>query len=619
MRMVYSYQGEEKVFDSEKAKILIGRLDPYKGVVPDLDLSPDRFVSHRHACIWMVKGQYWIEDLDSKNGTFVEGADIKGKGRVALKPGVSMRMGHTMLKLVHEIKGKSLRIPKLRIALTCLPVVNYSLVNTDVPFLTGLTIYNDSSKPFKNAKLRVTLSDYAESQLVNIPLIPARGSYMVSPLPRFLFNPHRLRDLPEPETAPVEVYVNNERVPLTSPAEVKVLPANAWHCVGHEVALAGFVMPHSDAVAEIKSRARFELQRLLKGVKGWADAIESSDPKATEKTLKALYLCLQERYGITYEYEPRTYAPDWQMVRFHQEVLADLEGTCIDLALLFAACLESIHRDPLIIIVKIGRDPKSGVDLQHAVIGCWRNGIPVGRNGTPLWGPIISDEARVRNWVESGEILILDSKGFPQTKEFPEGMPFSECQKKGIDYVKNYPLFYAVDVVTARDAGITPMPFGKGAQFDRSAWLATFRASREAERLQSPAVGARHLLLGLLSLDDGLMGQVFAQFGKGVAGNVAKSVRASLRHTEAARRPLPKTNDWQAVIRRAKEIAASNSSLLVTEADLATALLETPSQVDKVLEREELSRQRCLDKLGALHGKGATPSEWHDSGFMQTV
>jgi len=69
------------------------------------------------------------------------------------------------------------------------------------------------------------------------------------------------------------------------------------------------------------------------------------------------------------------------------------------------------------------------------------------------------------------------------------------------------------------------------------------------------------------------------------------------------------------VIRRAKDVADGSGSLLVTEVDLAIALLETPSQVDKVLEREGLSRQQCLNELYALCGEGPIPSEWHSSGF----
>lgn len=495
-----------------------------------------------------------------------------------------------------------------RVELKCLSAVNYSLVHAGVPLLSEVTVFNDDVTPLVNAELQFVLPGYAKSQPIIIPYIPAKGNYRVEPLPKFLFDRISLRDLPEPESVPLEVWMNKEQELLR--ADVKLLPPNAWRCVEYEVALAGFVMPHSSAVDEIVSHARFYLRRLLKGSQGFVDVLESLDPKALEKTIKAVYFCLQDRYDIVYEYEPRTYAPDWQMVRFHHQVLDELASTCIDLALLFAACLESIHQDPLIIIVKIGQDPLTKVEVQHAIIGCWRK-------GTPLIGPIIGDAKLVQQWVESGDILVFDPIGFSRTREFPTGMVFAECQEKGINYIKNHNLCYALDVIAARDAGVAPMPFGKGVQFERSAWLAIFRARREAERLQSPALCARHLLLGLLSLGNGLMRQVFAQFSDNVADKITDVVSKSLPHTKSPRCPLQETRDWKAIMQRVEETTASHGSLLATEVDLATALLETPSQVDRVLERIGLTRQKCLSKLRALlDERGAVASEWHSSGFI---
>jgi ATP-dependent Clp protease ATP-binding subunit ClpA len=157
------------------------------------------------------------------------------------------------------------------------------------------------------------------------------------------------------------------------------------------------------------------------------------------------------------------------------------------------------------------------------------------------------------------------------------------------------------------------MQFGKGVQFDRAAWLAKFRAKREAEKLQSESVGARHLLLGLLSLDNGLMRQVFAQFGDDVADKVIDVARKSLKPTASPKRSLSEDKNWQAVMKRAEGLARETA--LMTETDLATALLETPSRVDEVLKRVGLTQQQCLDKLRALIAKGVITSGWHSAGF----
>ena len=98
MRIVYSFKGKEEVFECEKAEIVIGR--PNRGITIDLDPTPDTKVSRPHARIWVdEEGQYWIEDLDSKHGTFIDGKNIKGMGKVKLKPNVKVKMGKTMLWL----------------------------------------------------------------------------------------------------------------------------------------------------------------------------------------------------------------------------------------------------------------------------------------------------------------------------------------------------------------------------------------------------------------------------------------------------------------------------------------------------------------------------------------
>lgn len=63
----------------------IGRWDADGGVFPDIDLDaddPEAKVSRRHARITLREGQYFVEDLGSTNGTFLN----RGK---RLMPGVS--------------------------------------------------------------------------------------------------------------------------------------------------------------------------------------------------------------------------------------------------------------------------------------------------------------------------------------------------------------------------------------------------------------------------------------------------------------------------------------------------------------------------------------------------
>jgi adenylate cyclase len=83
------------VFERAIAQIVIGRAK--KGLSVDLDLTPDLGVSRPHARIWAEGKQHWIEDLNSANGTMLDGKPIKGK--TPLESGALIRISETTLKL----------------------------------------------------------------------------------------------------------------------------------------------------------------------------------------------------------------------------------------------------------------------------------------------------------------------------------------------------------------------------------------------------------------------------------------------------------------------------------------------------------------------------------------
>ena len=97
MRIFHRYRGTEKIFDEPCETVVLGR--PRQGVHVDIDLSPDLRVSRPHARISIADGHYWIEDLGSANGTELDGEPIKGKGKLRLQPGQTIRISDTTLEV----------------------------------------------------------------------------------------------------------------------------------------------------------------------------------------------------------------------------------------------------------------------------------------------------------------------------------------------------------------------------------------------------------------------------------------------------------------------------------------------------------------------------------------
>jgi adenylate cyclase len=100
MRISYTLPpNPPKHFETASSSITFGR-KPKADHDVDVDLSPDRYVSHVHARLTYEDGEYWIEDLSSENGTWVNDRRIQEK--IRLPYGSKIRLGWTIIDI--EIK-----------------------------------------------------------------------------------------------------------------------------------------------------------------------------------------------------------------------------------------------------------------------------------------------------------------------------------------------------------------------------------------------------------------------------------------------------------------------------------------------------------------------------------
>jgi hypothetical protein len=85
----------------------IGRWDADGGIFPDVDLDsadPEAKVSRRHARISLREGKYFLEDLGSTNGTFINrGKRLSPGTRQLLNDGDEIIVGKTFLRF-HLVK-----------------------------------------------------------------------------------------------------------------------------------------------------------------------------------------------------------------------------------------------------------------------------------------------------------------------------------------------------------------------------------------------------------------------------------------------------------------------------------------------------------------------------------
>ena len=96
-----------KQFPLSDEESQIGRWDADGGIFPDVDLDaddPEAKVSRRHARIMRRNGQYFIEDLGSTNGTFINrGRRLLPGDKQPLRDGDEIIVGKTFLRF-HIVK-----------------------------------------------------------------------------------------------------------------------------------------------------------------------------------------------------------------------------------------------------------------------------------------------------------------------------------------------------------------------------------------------------------------------------------------------------------------------------------------------------------------------------------
>jgi len=88
-----------KQFETESHSIIFGR-NPSPDQHVDIDLVEDDYISSIHACLTLENNEYWIEDLGSANGTWVNGVEIKTETR--LMPGDKVQVGWTIIEVQME-------------------------------------------------------------------------------------------------------------------------------------------------------------------------------------------------------------------------------------------------------------------------------------------------------------------------------------------------------------------------------------------------------------------------------------------------------------------------------------------------------------------------------------
>jgi hypothetical protein len=148
--------------------------------------------------------------------------------------------------------------------------------------------------------------------------------------------------------------------------DVSLLAVDEW--IDDELSgvfLPSFVLPRDPIVPKVIATAQRYLMALsddtAQGFDGYQSSEEAEDPAAAlEPQIRAIWYALQHDYALRYINPPPTFTETSQRLRTPSDVLNGGRGTCIDLALVLAACFEYIGVQPVIFLL-----------TGHAFVGYW--------------------------------------------------------------------------------------------------------------------------------------------------------------------------------------------------------------------------------------------------------
>ncbi|MFF0242222.1 DUF4011 domain-containing protein [Rhodococcus pyridinivorans] len=328
----------------------------------------------------------------------------------------------------------------LRVRILFQPAVNLALVHNSVPMISELRVTNASGRPAVDTTVTVRMLGNGEelapvwTRTHDGDLLDGAETYW-DDFTGFVPAIPYLRALNEAHPATIAVTVSTMWAPdlhLTIP--IRVLAHNEWfNAPIFYDSLAAFVQPNTSAVQSVHGDAA-ELLRANTG----SSSLEGyqNGPERAALIAAAIYESLRAR-GIRYIDPPASFENTGQKVRTTAQVLEQSFGTCIDLAVTYAACLEEAGLRPLLWLVD-----------GHAFAGFLSD-------DASLPHPTMTEPNALVNLVESGKAVAVDAVYYNQA----EAGDFKGAMKRAREYFATpEKLNGVVDVVAARKSGIRPLP-----------------------------------------------------------------------------------------------------------------------------------------------------------------
>lgn len=318
--------------------------------------------------------------------------------------------------------------------------INFAFQQNYVPIVKKLIIKSISEKDIYDVDIVITTEpNFAYEWTMKIDKIPACQAVELDTI-NIKLSSNFLYGLTEKMVGTIFINIKkDEEMLLNINENIEILAYDQWSglLVMPEI-ITAFITPNHSKITEIIIKSKKILEKWC-GNPSFT-GYQSNNPNVIKMQMAAIYAALQSE-NISYCMPPASFEDFGQRVRLVDQALQQKLGTCLDLSLLYASCLEAVGLNTMIIFTK-----------GHAFIGCWLENQCFSEC-------VQEDVSLLTKRIAEGinEICLVECTCFVAGRN----VKFDDAVKAGENNLIEKEFYLLVDVKRTRGSGITPIPLRK--------------------------------------------------------------------------------------------------------------------------------------------------------------
>lgn len=316
------------------------------------------------------------------------------------------------------------------------PYFNYTFSLNKYNFLSLVTVVN-LNEELENIKVEITSSQGIFEKYSTFIDKVAGGSFILTHFD-FHYQLQLLKNLSEKDIDSIRITVfSNDTEVAATQFNLDVLPIDYFGGLQFlPQLLSSYVTPNNFKIYDIQSDAIkiLEQNRLTLAFEGY----QAQNKERVIQMVSALYKAIQNK-ELIYSAMPPSFENHGQRIRLVDQVIETKFGNCIDITLLFAACLEASDLNPIIIITK-----------GHAFVGVWLE-------DKRFDSMINFDQAAIAKRISQGirEIVIIETTTLCKGSNIPFSKAIAEAE---VQLLNEANFVLSLDIKNTRSNGVVPLP-----------------------------------------------------------------------------------------------------------------------------------------------------------------